>query len=69
MGIAGEEALYDFLVPGGEANVKVEKEANRYLWFLLARATGSPAVGVVSVTKRALSKRAINNMTHRWEPL
>ncbi len=47
VGIAGERGLYDLLVPGGEAQVMVEKEANRSLWFLLARATGSPAVGVV----------------------
>ncbi len=39
MGIAGERGLYD-LVPAGTAEIKAEREANRNLWFLLARATG-----------------------------
>ncbi|MCP4127002.1 MAG: hypothetical protein GY753_08075 [Gammaproteobacteria bacterium] len=46
--IAGERGLYNLLVPVGQAEEKVDREANRNLWFLLARATGSPAVGVVS---------------------
>ncbi len=47
VGIAGERGLYYLLIPVGQAEEKVEREANRNLWFLLARATGSPAVGVV----------------------
>ncbi len=47
VGIAGERGLYDLLVQTEGAQVKVEREANRNLWFLLARATGSPAVGAV----------------------
>ncbi len=47
VGIAGERGLYDLLVPSQGVEVKVEREANRNLWFLLARATGSPAVGVI----------------------
>ncbi len=34
-------------MPGGQADVKTDSKDNRNLWFLLARATGSPAVGVV----------------------
>ncbi len=47
VGIAGEKGLYDLLVPERGAEIKVDAEANRNLWFLLARATGSPAVGIV----------------------
>ncbi len=35
MGIAGERGLYDLLVPGGEADVKVDRDANRNLWVPL----------------------------------
>ncbi len=48
VGIAGERGVYDLLVPAEGAQIKVEREANRNLWFLLARATGSPAVGVLT---------------------
>ncbi len=44
VGTAGERGLYDLLVPVGQAEEKVDREANRNLWFLLTRATGSSAV-------------------------
>ncbi len=47
VGAAGEKGLYDLVVPGEQADVKVDSKDNRNLWFLLARATGSLAVGVV----------------------
>ncbi len=47
VGIAGERGLYDLLVPAEDADIKIERESNRNLWFLPARATGSPAVGIV----------------------
>ncbi len=47
VGIAGERGLYDLVAPGIQVDVKVDSNANRNLWFLLARATGSPAVEVV----------------------
>ncbi len=45
--IAGERGLYDLLAPIGQVEVKIDYEANRNLWFLLARAMESVAVGVV----------------------
>ncbi len=47
VGIAGEKGLYGLLVPTGGAEIKAEEGSNRNLWFLLARATGSPAVGII----------------------
>ncbi len=47
VGAAGEKGLYDLIVPGGQANVKIDSRDNRNHRFLLSRATGSPAVGVM----------------------
>ncbi len=47
VGVSGERGMYDILGPRGQAAAQVGREANRTLWCLLARATGSPAVGVV----------------------
>ncbi len=47
VGIAGERGLYDLVAPGTQIDEKSDSIANRNLWFLLARATGSPAVGIM----------------------
>ncbi len=47
VGIAGEKGLYNLITPGEQADVKLDSKDNRNHRFLLARAPGSPAVGVV----------------------
>ncbi len=45
VGIAGERGLYDLVAPGTQIDEKSDSIANRNLWFLLARATGSESCG------------------------